>query len=259
MKKTFIHLFVVAIFSFISCQNKPTSPPDLEKKENTMVKFVTADSVEIFGDLHVLDKKTPIVLLFHQAGSNGTGEYQTIIPKLKNAGFNVMAIDQRVGGQRFGKYNRTIVDFTKNEFTYCDAYPDLEAALNFVLANEFTGKKIIWGSSYSASLVIQLAHKRSEDVAGALAFSPASGGPMEACRPYEYFADLKTPLLLLRPASEMERESVRAQYELAKENGHQVYVAENGVHGSSMLVEERTEASVEATWKVVMNFLKKFH
>ena len=80
---------------------------------------------------------------------------------------------------------------------------------------------------------------------------------MQDCKPDEFFPSLKVPLLLLRPQKEMERESVQTQYSLAEENNHQVYTAENGVHGSSMLVEERTGFPVDDTWKVVLDFLNK--
>jgi hypothetical protein len=37
--------------------------------------------------------------------------------------------------------------------------------------------------------------------------------------------------------------------------GVQTYVADPGVHGSSMLDEERVGSSTEATWNVVLEFL----
>ena len=38
--------------------------------------------------------------------------------------------------------------------------------------------------------------------------------------------------------------------------GVQTYVADPGVHGSSMLSEDRVKASTEATWAVVLEFLE---
>ena len=46
------------------------------------------------------------------------------------------------------------------------------------------------------------------------------------------------------------------QVELFQEHGHQTYVADPGVHGSSMLNETRVGSSTEATWTVVLNFLE---
>lgn len=255
MKKVFL-VFVLVLFTLFSCQqNKQEKTTSV--KETNEVTFYAKDSVKVFGDLYELNKTAPTILIFHQGGSNATGEYKTIIPTLVKKGFNVLAIDQRVGGQVYGNYNRTVANMTTNNFNYCDAYPDLEAALNYVLENNFTGKKIIWGSSYSGSLAVKLANEYQEKIAGVLAFSPASGGPLQACKADNYFETLKLPLLLLRPNQEMERESSKNQFELAQKNGHQTYIAENGVHGSSMLVKERVKNDVDKNWNAVLSFLNQ--
>ena len=62
-------------------------------------------------------------------------------------------------------------------------------------------------------------------------------------------------MLVLRPASEMELEHVSMQLELFGGLGHQTYVAEPGVHGSSMLNPDRVRGDVETTWQVVLDFL----
>lgn len=221
------------------------------------VTFYTADSIAVTGDLYEVHKEAAVILLFHQAGSNAKGEYGSIIPRLTAAGYNVLAIDQRSGGQLYGSYNRTVAHFSKHTYSYCDAYADLERALDFVIEQGFSGNKILWGSSYSAALVIQLANRRQDDVAAVLAFSPASGGPMQECRSELYFETLKLPMLLLRPEKEMEIESVKQQFDLALRYKHKTYVAANGVHGSSMLVEARTESDVKAHWDAVLSFIEK--
>ena len=249
---------VLLISILISCQQnekeKNSSLPDKVLKEITIY---TKDSVQIFGDLYEINKAAPTILLFHQGGSNARAEYHTIIPILEKNGFNILAIDQRIGGQIYGNYNRTVANIPINEFEYCDAYTDLESALDFILNSGFTGKKILWGSSYSGSLAIKLANQYHNDINGVLAFSPASGGPMQACKPDEYFKTLKIPLLVLRPKQEMEIESSKNQFELAKEYNHDVYIAEYGTHGSSMLVEERVGHKVDQNWNAVLLFLNK--
>jgi len=45
--------------------------------------------------------------LFHQAGSN-RGEYAMIGPMLAALGFNALAIDQRSGGNAWGRTNETV-------------------------------------------------------------------------------------------------------------------------------------------------------
>lgn len=253
MKQVFWIIGVVLSVGFSGCEESKNAAGEISQGKE--VSFLSADSVQIIADLYERSKTAPTILLFHQGGSNARAEYGTIIPQLIDKGYNVIAVDQRSGGQRYGSYNRTVARIAENNFSYCDAYADLESALDYLVKADFSGRKILWGSSYSASLAIKLANDRPEAVDGVLAFSPASGGPMQACRPDEYFATLQVPLLLLRPKREMEIPSVNEQFELARENNHQVYVAENGVHGSSMLVAKRVKADVAENWHIVDSFI----
>jgi alpha-beta hydrolase superfamily lysophospholipase len=219
------------------------------------VTFESADGLTLFGDVHALKdgKQAPIVLLFHQAGSAARGEYATIIPRLLEAGYNVFAIDQRSGGSRLGGTNRTVAKLEDASYGYCDAYPDLVAALDYVIAQGFEGPRFAWGSSYSAALVMRLGAERADDLAGVLAFSPAAGGPMAKCRPSLYAKDVQVPVLALRPANEAAR--TKEQLELFQSLEFETYVAKPGTHGSSMLNPDRVEGDVEPTWKTVMAFL----
>lgn len=224
------------------------SPP-----KSREVTFNSKDGIKLYADIYESKKgkSAPLIMLFHQGGGDVRGEYAPIIPKLLKQGYNVMATDVRQGGSRFGT-NRTMANI-KQEFGYCDAYPDLEAALDFAKAQGFSGKKIAWGSSFTAALVFQLASKRGNDLAGILGFSPASGGPMTACKPSLYAKDVKIPALGIRPRREMRTGII--QFTEFKKHGIQTYVAENGVHGSSMLVEARVKGDVEAHWKKVLAFI----
>ena len=253
--------FIGIMFILCSCKNEIKKGTSYETNNVKEISFYTADSIKIFGDLYELDKKEKTILLFHQGGSNARGEYGPIIPSLIEKGYNILAIDQRVGGQYYGNYSRTLANIPSNIFGdgygYCDAYNNLESALDFIIDAGFSGDKIIWGSSYSASLAIQLANNRQSDIHGVLAFSPASGGSMKDCLPDPYFETLKRPLIILRPPSEMENEKSKLQFDLATMHNHQTYVPKHGVHGSSMLVEERVGNDVEETWAVVLSFLEK--
>lgn len=246
---------------FYSCQNANNKGVMNKDTNARQISFFTPDSIEIFGDLYESDKKEDIILLFHQGGSNARGEYGPIIPRLLEKEVNILAIDQRMGGQFYGSYNRTIANIPDhsfdNPYNYCDAYNNLESALDFVISSGFTGKKIVWGSSYSASLAIQLANKNQKDISGVFAFSPAYGDPMKECLPDKYLETLNIPLLILRPPSEMENESAQKQLKLANKYNHQTYIAKPGVHGSSMLVEERVGHDVSEHWDVVFSFLKE--
>jgi len=253
----FYHLLVfVGVWMLVqSCQTSPSDDENVTEN-SAAISYTTADSIVVYGDLFVVDKSATTILLFHQAGANAKSEYSNIIPRLIELGYNVMAIDQRSGGQRFGGYNRTVAKLSTSRFGYCEVYPDLVGSLNYLKQHNYSGKKIIWGSSYSAALVIKLANEHPEEIAGVLAFSPASGEPMNDCKPEQYFNTLPMPVLILRPQREAEIESVKYQLEIASTQGHQTYVANPGTHGSSMLVKGRVGADVSATWGVVIKFLE---
>ena len=259
MKKTITIL--VLLVSLISCTTQKEEK-NIQKNEKSSkeINFYTSDSIQIFGDLYEYDKDALTILLFHQGGSNGRAEYKTIIPRLIEKNYNVLLIDQRLGGQMFGGYNRTVSnigykDFSYNGYTYCDAYPDLESALKFIEKLGFKEKKVLWGSSYSATLAIRLASNEQEKISGVLAFSPATGGSVQQCKADQYFPNLKVPLLILRPPNEMKNENVQKQFNLAKQYNHRTYAAKFGTHGSSMLVSERVDGTIDENWDVVVSFL----
>lgn len=253
--------FICFVLIVSACQENNKTNKNSKSTQTKEISFTTSNNIKIVGDLYENNKTSPVILLFHQGGSNARGEYAPIIPTLLEKGFNILAIDQRVGGQYYGSYNRTLANIPTHGFDdgygYCDAYNNLEGALEYIINAGFTGNKIIWGSSYSGTLAIQLAAKNSDKISGVLAFSPAAGNSMKDCASTKYFETIKVPLLLLRPPHEMERENAKAQFKLAKENGHQTYIAKHGVHGSSMLVEERVGNDVSDTWNVVTTFLEQ--
>ncbi len=219
------------------------------------VTFNSKDGIKLYADIYdsKKGKSAPLIMLFHQGGGDVRGEYATIIPKLLKQGYNVMATDVRQGGKRFGT-NRTMANI-KQEYGYCDAYSDLEAALDQAKSQGFTGKKIAWGSSFTAALVFRLAKERGNDLAGILGFSPASGGPMKDCKPSLFASGVKIPALGIRPRREMRTGVI--QFAEFKKHGIQTYVAENGVHGSSMLVESRVKGDTKDHWKVVLEFIAR--
>lgn len=221
---------------------------------------VTPDGARIYADAYFSDlgETAPLILLFHQAGSNGRGEYSDLIPWLNTNGFRVIAWDQRSGGDLYGASNRTVENLPKNSLTgFCDAYADLQTAMDYVAANKLAEKVIVWGSSYSAALVFQLAAKNPDQIAAVLAFSPASGGPLEQCRARQWLDQVTAPVLAVRPQSEMQRDSSVEQRDIFISVGVTFQVVENGVHGSSMLVDTRTEHDMSDARDKVIAWLKQ--
>ena len=226
----------------------------------TEFSFQAADGVTVHGDIYQAEATpptAPLILLFHQAGGDARGEYGPLVERLVDQGYIAMAIDQRNGGDRFGGINRTMAGLDGAEFGYCEVYPDLEAALAYAIALGYTGKRAVWGSSYSAALVFKLGAEHADQVDAVLGFSPASGERLAACRPEAYSEKLTMPVLALRPISEMKNPSVQEQLAKFKAQGHQTFVADPGVHGSSMLNAERVGAATEKTWQVVLEFLRE--
>jgi pimeloyl-ACP methyl ester carboxylesterase len=225
----------------------------------TPVEIQTTDGVTVFGDLYRADAPSdaPFILLFHQGGSDARSEYGPLVGPLLNHGYHALAIDQRRGGEALGGVNRTVQALGDVEYSYCEVYLDLEAALRYVIAEGYTGRRVVWGSSYSAALAFKLAAEYPSHIAGVLAFSPASGDPMAGCEPERYSAELVVPAMILRPVREMEVERVAGQLEVFREQGHQTHVADPGVHGSSMLNSARVGTGTEATWAAVQAFLQR--
>ncbi len=223
------------------------------------IRFDTADGVAVTGDWYRTDdsRLARLILLFHQGGGDARGEYGSIAPRLNKLGFDVIAIDQRRGGGRLDGVNRTVAALGDREFGYCDAYPDLEGAIEFARRQGYEGPMIAWGSSYSAALVFKLAVDHRRDIGAVLAFSPAAGPPLADCPLSSQLDSIDVPVLALRPASEFEIESVQSQMAEFEKHGIQTYVADPGVHGSSMLNEARVGSSTEAAWAVVTDFLAR--
>lgn len=217
------------------------------------VAFKTADGITVYGDDYAgPDPTRPVILAFHQAGSNRL-EYRKIAPRLVKDGFSVLAIDQRSGGNYDGIDNRTAKE-AKGFWVYTDALPDLEAALKWAREKHPKSEIIVWGSSYSASLVFILAAKH-KDIAGVLAFSPGEyfdGKPSVR----EAAKQVTVPVFI---TSSGDKEKVMAGMILdavAAKDKTQFIPKGAGVHGSSALLQPQGKA--DEYWQAVDAFLAKF-
>ncbi|NNU15088.1 alpha/beta fold hydrolase [Parvularcula sp. ZS-1/3] len=222
---------------------------------------VTSDGVTVHGNIWQRFRNTgehPTLLLFHQGGSNADGEYSEIAEWLASEGFDVITWDSRAGGELYGGENltvKTLPDGVPSGF--CDALPDLLAAVDEAERNGFGDRGfILWGSSYTGALVFHAAAERPDVTEGVIAFSPASGGAMRSCLAIERAAEVKAPMLALNPPSEIARPTAAEQREQLEALGARYIIPENGIHGSSMLVDERTEADMSALRAEVLEWLK---
>lgn len=225
------------------------------------VQFKASDGVAIFGTYYAAPNSSrPVILLFHQAGSNHF-EYSPIAPKLVAAGFSCLAVDQRWGGEMWGHTNETVKKLGHTE-TAADKVTDLEADLEAALAwarNHNPHRKfILWGSSYSASLVFVVAAQHPEEVAGVLAFSPGEYFEAQPTMIEDAAMKVRVPVFI---TSENDADQLRQATKIfdavsSRDKVH--YKAQFAVHGSSTLRTDRNAKGAAANWAAVMKFLKQF-
>jgi dienelactone hydrolase len=134
------------------------------------------------------------------------------------------------------------------EASYEQAKPDLEAALDWATAKHLP--VVLWGSSYSASLVFEIAAEHPQEVSAVMAFSPG-----------EYFDDTKAvaraaaqvhaPIYVTSSPDADEVNDAKASPARSKTQ----YVPQFGVHGASMLIEAQDPKGATENWKHALAFL----
>lgn len=228
--------------------------------EKETIIFPSKDGLQITADIYMKhkDKKTPFIVLFHQAGWS-RGEYLEIAPRLNQLGFNCMAVDLRSGKEVNGVTNET-VRYAKTEgkgTTYVDALPDIEAALKYARKHYGKGKIIAWGSSYSAALVLKVAGDKPQLLDGVLAFSPG-----------EYFVRFGKPDTWIQNSSgniqipafitsaKKEKKAWSAMFKAIPTTNKAFYLPDlKGNHGSRALWKRFTDSA--GYWRAVKEFLEK--
>lgn len=258
-----MRLWVLAGISLLAaCQGAPTvDNQDALVNESVAVKaqapqpveLKAIDGVTVFGTYYPVGQPKALILLFHQAGSS-SGEYAAIAPRLQREGFAALAIDQRVGGDLYGP-NRTMAGY-QGKTDDLGTLPDLEAALRWGKAKG--PPVVLWGSSYSASLVFLLADAADAKgtVRAVLAFSPG-----------EYFSDKRmvetaaakvTVPVFVTSANAMEEEAeAKAIVTATSATDRQQYVPRSGIHGSSTLNPTKNPGGADENWTAVLAFLKR--
>ena len=222
------------------------------------LQLTAADGVKVYGELwRAPGARPPVILAFHQAGSS-SAEYAPIAPRLVQAGFTVLATDQRSGDGAFGGSNRTAAAFGR-EASYDQALPDLEAALAWATANANGAPVIVWGSSYSAALVFLLAAAHPTEVNGLVAYSPGEYlGKGRAVR--EAARKVEVPVYIDQASGADEVAQSAAILQALKSADKQQLVSRaRSTHGSSTLRTDANAAGAEAHWKAVLKFLMRFN
>ncbi|WP_407050964.1 alpha/beta hydrolase [Methyloraptor flagellatus] len=192
----------------------------------------------------------PIVVLFHQAGGSGA-EYDAIVPHLLKSGFETLAVDQRSGGSGFGRANRT-AERLGRPASFLEALPDLKAAVAWAEARAAGRPVVIWGSSYSASLVFLVA-AADPKVAGVVSFSPGEyfgrSAPVA-----EAAAHVSQPIFVSSASDRGEVAAARAILAAAPAKDKVQVVPKNAGHGSIALA----GSGGADVWPALDRFLARF-
>jgi dienelactone hydrolase len=236
---------------------KSVQQPQLTESEKKYkpkaVEFKSTDGLIISGNLYEVDKSKPVILLCHQAGYNKM-EYADIAPRLNELGYNCLAIDQRSGGAFAGKPNETFQRAKEKELAtdYLDAQKDIKASIDY-LNKIFDKKIIIWGSSYSSSLVL-FESLQNENVKASISFSPGDYFDDKKQSLKIIFSELKKPFFVT--SSKQEATILRALVDVnkLKENQIQFIPQSDGFHGSKTLWNGQKGA--DEYWIAITEFLK---
>lgn len=242
-------LFAIALSVAVGAGHAALS--DENSAVSKTIELRAADGLTVTGNFYEAANPKAVILLFHQAASS-KDEYKTIAPKLVEAGFSALAIDQRSGGNLFGR-NETAAR-VKGKASYRDALADLEAALAWGLAAE--KPVFVWGSSYSSSLVFELAAHHPQKIAAVLSFSPGeylgAGTPVR-----DAAAKVNVPVFITAAKDAAELTAAKTIFE-AVPAANKIFAtpATAGVHGSSTLIDARNPSGAKQNWQAVLSFLK---
>lgn len=214
------------------------------------VLLKAADGVAVHGAYYRAAHPRALILLFHQAGSS-KDEYASIAPRLVEAGYSAMAIDQRSGGTMFGP-NQTAAALGRKA-DYLEARQDLEAAVRWGEAQKLP--VILWGSSYSAALVFLVAADHP-GLKAVLAFSPGEyldhGNLVKQAA-----AKVRVPVYVTSASDPEEIAAAKAILAASPAAVKVQVVPKAGVHASSTLIAARNPAGAAANWVPVLAFLRR--
>ncbi len=259
MKKFIYPILATAIL--FSCSDAQESTETAEKTETIEVEkpdfetimFGAPDSVVITANEYKIDGTSPTIVLCHQAQFNKF-EYDGVAQRLNENGFNCVAIDQRSGGPIGSMPNETNLDAKEKgkEVSYLDAIQDISSAVDFV-SERYNQKVILWGSSYSSSLVLWEA-MANENVEAVVSFSPGDYFP-ELGSLTDSIVSLEKPMFIT--SGNWEASGITEMLAKKELNNNQVQFIpeEQGHHGSRALWPNQDGG--EEYWEAVLDFLNQ--
>lgn len=251
MKKILALISLIIFISACSTRSEECDCNDEQNSNPVSVQFPSLDGLMISADLYQLHDDSATIVLCHQARF-GKAEYSGIAQKLRARGYNCLAIDQRSGGNVMDVYNMTYKRALQDSLPvgFLDAEQDIIAAINYANTNN-SGKIILWGSSYSSSLVLKIA-KSMEAVDAVLAFSPGKYFGKEYSL-MDSISGLQIPAFVTSSKAESNTALDSLLSGIPSKNMTRFTPVNDGVHGSRALWE--SHEGNEEYWNAVDSFL----
>ena len=219
------------------------------------ISFKADDGLKVSADLYMPhESDAPFIILYHQARYS-RGEYRTIAPQLNAMGFNCLAVDQRSGDKVNGIINEThkgaIAANLPTE--YLDAIPDMEAAYLYVKYSIKPEKIILWGSSYSSSILFYMGSEHHKNLSGILCFAPGNYFKINNKELKTFAAKITCPVFVT--SAKNEQKNWKGIYDVIKSDKSSFLPQDEGKHGSKALW--TNNPSHQEDWAAVKQFRNK--
>lgn len=221
----------------------------------TTITFEAIDGLTVSANFYKNATSSEVIVLCHQARFNKF-EYDGIAQRLNTLGYNCLAIDQRSGGPIAKMQNETYNRAVKKGMStdYLNAIPDIQAAIDYA-SSLFNKDVILWGSSYSSTLVLWEALD-NEKIKAVVAFSPGDYFD-ELGSLTDSLSNMKIPMFLT--CAEFEADGLDALLSKTTLKSNQVkFIPEkNGHHGSRALWPHQTGG--EQYWGAITAWLNQLN
>jgi len=253
MKKLY-PLIALLAFTLLSCESEEESTLKDPAPYPPTIDIPSLDGLNISANVYEVDKDAPVIVLCHQARFNKY-EYAGIAERLNDLGFNCIAIDQRSGGPIATKQNWTNVRAREQgkPVDYLDAEQDIRAAVIYA-SKTYNKKVILWGSSYSSTLVLYVAQD-NKNVSSVISFSPGDYFSPEKGSLIEQLPSFNKPMFITSSLREAEEVSKLVAGMTMTEDQVLFTPTSDGYHGSRALWKGQPDG--EEYWEAIETFLKK--
>jgi dienelactone hydrolase len=223
-----------------------------ETNDYETVEFQTVDGLTVSGNLYEIEDPKKVILLCHQARFNKF-EYEGIAQRLNEIGYTCLAIDQRSGGPIANQVNETNLRAKEKGMgvDYLDAREDIKSGIEY-LQDKYNSKVIIWGSSYSSTLVLYEAAS-NDAVEAVVSFSPGNYFADTLGSLVPIYADFSKPMFLTSGKWEAAQVTEIVEGKEMESNQIQFIPEADGHHGSRALWDNQDGG--EEYWDAITEWL----